>query len=282
LPELWKYIPNTNQQEHQLVNSLMNVLMTAQSIKNKSSKDKTGRKKIPAVDPLKFLTAFQASFREYQNSAEFVWSTPQDASEVLEHLLHEVGSLAGEAFNRIGVDVVSTVSCDTCLESSVSEEKHALISVPITSAKSVLMSVQEYLKLESLTGDNQWFCINCNGKRDATKSLHFANAPVVLIVHLKRFSHHLDGSLHKSVARVDVDRSIRLLVKEQRDNSEVSFFQSYKLRACISHIGSLTSGHYVAHVKSGNQWYKCNDAAVTESTLKMVKVDAYILFFVRT
>jgi ubiquitin carboxyl-terminal hydrolase 22/27/51 len=71
------------------------------------------------------------------------------------------------------------------------------------------------------------------------------------------------------------------LVKEHRDGSEVSFHQNYKLRACISHSGNRNSGHYVAHVLSGHQWYKCNDSAVTESMLRRVSVDAYVLFFVR-
>lgn len=41
--------------------------------------------------------------------------------------------------------------------------------------------------------------------------------------------------------------------------------QKYNLIAAIVHMGtSITSGHYIAFVKTNNTWYKCNDAFITE------------------
>ena len=37
----------------------------------------------------------------------------------------------------------------------------------------------------------------------------------------------------------------------------------YVLRAVVTHTGTATGGHYIAHVRRGDNWYCCNDATVT-------------------
>jgi ubiquitin C-terminal hydrolase len=58
----------------------------------------------------------------------------------------------------------------------------------------------------------------------------------------------------------------------------------YDLFAVVVHRGTTaTSGHYVAYVKSDNQWYLCNDMDVNKVTNKTVHTeinkDGYILFY---
>jgi ubiquitin C-terminal hydrolase len=143
-------------------------------------------------------------------------------------------------------------------------------------------SLNEYMKTESLTGGNQWFCYCCDAMRDATRTFAFAGTPDVVIVQLKRFFCATDGTLHKNVIPIAVNSPITLEVQDRSSTSTVSFHCNYDLRACISHEGDLFGGHNIARVKLGRKWYKCNDSAVTiSSSLSRMQIDAYILFFVR-
>ena len=54
----------------------------------------------------------------------------------------------------------------------------------------------------------------------------------------------------------------------------------------MHHFGTLSKGHYVAHVCEGGRWFLCDDASVTAVTEQEVAATAqtgspYILFYVR-
>jgi ubiquitin C-terminal hydrolase len=46
-------------------------------------------------------------------------------------------------------------------------------------------------------------------------------------------------------------------------HKEATVQGNYELIGVIMHSGSAVSGHYTSYVKSGNQWYYCNDAEIT-------------------
>jgi len=58
---------------------------------------------------------------------------------------------------------------------------------------------------------------------------------------------------------------------------------SYNLFATVNHTGNLQSGHYIANIKSGDNWYHCNDAQVHDITEEKVMFSqgAYMLFYCR-
>ena len=45
-----------------------------------------------------------------------------------------------------------------------------------------------YEKLETLSGNDQWYCRNCKEHRDITKKLEIYKVPKILILQLKRFA----------------------------------------------------------------------------------------------
>ena len=69
---------------------------------------------------------------------------------------------------------------------------------------------------------------------------------------------------------------------------------AYRLVAVVEHMGTMTGGHYVAHVRSGKiggrqqqsraskSWFYASDSQVRETSLEEVlKCEAYILFYER-
>lgn len=102
------------------------------------------------------------------------------------------------------------------------------------------------------------------------------NAPLVLTVHLKRFS-----PLGRKIAHsIPYDDRLNLQIAM----SEGQYGPTYSLYGVISHAGSgPNSGHYYAHVKGGNgQWYEMNDDLVERVPRVPVNLkNAYILFYVQ-
>ncbi len=84
----------------------------------------------------------------------------------------------------------------------------------------------------------------------ASKRFTIHDAPVVLTIHLKRFSPL--GRIIGHLVRYDERLSLAQAA------SEGQYGPSYSLYGVISHAGSGPhSGHYYAHVKaSNNQWYR--------------------------
>lgn len=52
---------------------------------------------------------------------------------------------------------------------------------------SVEEALENYLRAEVLSGDNQYFCSNCEAKRDAIKGFRISRLPYILSLQLKRF-----------------------------------------------------------------------------------------------
>lgn len=52
---------------------------------------------------------------------------------------------------------------------------------------SVETALGNYTKPDNLTGDNKYFCSNCNAKQDALKGLSIDRFPYILVLQLKRF-----------------------------------------------------------------------------------------------
>eukprot|EP00669_Euglena_mutabilis_P004402 TRINITY_DN1573_c0_g1_i1.p4 TRINITY_DN1573_c0_g1~~TRINITY_DN1573_c0_g1_i1.p4 ORF type:complete len:117 (-),score=9.69 TRINITY_DN1573_c0_g1_i1:32-382(-) len=57
----------------------------------------------------------------------------------------------------------------------------------------------------------------------------------------------------------------------------------YALFAVVVHLGGFGSGHYVAYVLKGGQWFLCDDEQVRRVTVDEVRgCGAYVLCYART
>ncbi|KAJ2432264.1 ubiquitin-specific protease doa4, partial [Coemansia sp. RSA 2522] len=101
--------------------------------------------------------------------------------------------------------IQSRLTCMSCQHTSTTYHTFTELSVPIPTPKAsgsalvrksrvrqspvnIYECLDAYSETEILDGDNKWQCPRCQTKRKATKRLMIARLPLVLIVHLKRFS----------------------------------------------------------------------------------------------
>jgi len=61
------------------------------------------------------------------------------------------------------------------------------LELNVKGLKSLDASLDEYLTIEELNGDNQYFCESCKGRVDATRSIKLRTLPRVLNFQLKRY-----------------------------------------------------------------------------------------------
>lgn len=115
----------------------------------------------------------------------------------------------------------------------------------------------------------------CKKHVNADKQFTLHEAPVVLCVHLKRFS----PMGRKLGQPIQYRESLSL----KPYMSEGSHGPSYSLYGVICHAGSgPNSGHYFAHIKNAKGlWHEMNDDYVARTSSPTNLKNAYILFYIR-
>ncbi|KAJ2160830.1 ubiquitin-specific protease doa4 [Coemansia sp. RSA 552] len=94
--------------------------------------------------------------------------------------------------------IQSRLTCMVCAYTSTTYHTFTELSIPIPTPHgdgismdypvNIYECLDSYSETEILDGDNMWMCPQCETKRQATKKLMISRLPLVLILHLKRFS----------------------------------------------------------------------------------------------
>ncbi|KAI9468611.1 hypothetical protein BX667DRAFT_512595 [Coemansia mojavensis] len=147
----------------------------------------------------------------------------------------------------------------------------------------IYQCLEAYAETEVLDGENKWMCPQCKVKRPATKKLMISRLPLVLIVHLKRFS--TVGHFREKLSTNVLIPTINLTLQNYVTSSIAQEPTTYNLYAVANHYGTMSSGHYTASVSDGmsSHWNYFDDTKVSQIPESQVTSSAaYLLFFVRT
>ncbi|KAJ1783704.1 ubiquitin-specific protease doa4 [Coemansia sp. RSA 2167] len=194
--------------------------------------------------------------------------------------------------------IQSRLTCMSCQHTSTTYHTFTELSVPIPTPKAsgsalvrksrvrqspvnIYECLDAYSETEILDGDNKWQCPRCQTKRKATKRLMIARLPLVLIVHLKRFSTigHFREKLETNVLVPTQKLFMQNYVIRGNHPSTM-----YNLYGVANHFGTLSGGHYTASVFNGlrDQWNYFDDTRVSPTPeTQVASPAAYLLFFVQ-
>jgi ubiquitin C-terminal hydrolase len=237
----------------------------------------TGCPTTPVVDPgtiTKYPHRLSTCLRPYQQ---------EDAHEFLRALLSTLvmngqNKKLSSLFDGL---LESAVTCQTCFRPSLTRDRYMDLSLDIHGAhiETLKDALVEFSKTEILTDDNKVYCSKCECKRTATKGLRLATAPSILVCHFKRFAFNQYGGLVRLSKHVAFP--LQLEIGDHMSNLNQSRPPPYELVAVLVHQGqSCDSGHYVAYVKNGGQWYCCNDHQISSVDVgKVLSQQAYILMY---
>lgn len=197
-----------------------------------------------------------------------------------------------------GGQLVSSVRCLTCSYQSLCFDPFLDVSVSIPRAKQVrerygrLSSntsstsactlddcLEEFIKEETLDGDDLYKCESCKERRVCTKRLQFYRLPSVLVISLKRFSdvgfrEKVSTNVNFPIAKLDL--SAYMLDR--------GMGAQYELFAVSNHMGGVGGGHYTATCRNAqdHKWYSFNDSHVSPTTSgQALGPAAYVLFYRR-
>eukprot|EP01062_Namystynia_karyoxenos_P037473 TRINITY_DN27270_c0_g1_i2.p1 TRINITY_DN27270_c0_g1~~TRINITY_DN27270_c0_g1_i2.p1 ORF type:complete len:783 (+),score=209.32 TRINITY_DN27270_c0_g1_i2:62-2410(+) len=183
---------------------------------------------------------------------------------------------AGQLLSAVECSVCHSrrLACDPVLDLSISIPDGGGAEGP-----SVMECLQRFAAPERLEGVEAVHCPRCGQKQPCVRRIRISRLPPVLVVHLKRFEQ--DGQrllkLHSPV-RVPLRAELGWACTE---GARAVAPTSYELFALIHHHGSISGGHYTAHVrKKDSRWYLCNDSKVSVAEPpEGSSTTAYICFF---
>ncbi|KAJ0231428.1 hypothetical protein HA466_0300740 [Hirschfeldia incana] len=230
----------------------------------------------PVLDQIARLFAqLSASERSSVDSESFVKTLELD-NEVQQDT-HEFLTLLLSLLERSGVSIVQDLfrgsvshvtTCSECgrdSEASSKVEDFYAVELNVKGIKSLDESLSDYLSLEHLDGDNQYFCGSCDARVDATRCIKLRTLPPVITFQLKRCVF-----LPKTTAKKKITSSFsfpRVLDMRSRLAECCESELTYELSAVLIHKGSaVNSGHYVAHIKDEKTglWWKFDDEEVSK------------------
>jgi len=207
----------------------------------------------------------------------------EDAHEFLRALL---STLTMEGRNRQLSSLFdglleSSVTCQTCLHASITRDRYMDISLDIyqDDVIDLVGALEKFIETEILDEDNKVYCSKCKMKKVVSKGLRLATAPTILVCHLKRFAFDMYGGTTRLGKYIKYP--YQLEIREFMSRVNRGNPPPYVLVGVLVHSGErCDSGHYLAYVKSGNDWYKANDSIITNVDLKTVlSQNAYMLLY---
>ncbi|KAI5393723.1 hypothetical protein KIW84_060730 [Lathyrus oleraceus] len=154
-----------------------------------------------------------------------------------------------------------------------------------------------FTRPEKLGPDQKLYCQNCQERQNSLKQMSIRKLPLVLTLHVKRFEHSFVKKLSRKIDRylqfpfsLDMTPYLSSSILRARygnrifnfggDESET--FSKFEIFAVVTHSGTLESGHYVSFVRLKKQWYRCDDAWITEVDEAIVRASqCYMIFYVQ-
>ena len=134
---------------------------------------------------------------------------------------------------------------------------------------------KEFIKPEIMKGDNQCYCQNCKGLKDAKVFSKIYFTPPYLII-------NIDYGKDKKYKPKKVNFGPMMDIVDFVDKQCKEF--TYELIAVSTHIGeSGNSGHYISYCRHPTKiWYKFNDSDVKEINFEELKDNSpYLLIYKR-
>jgi ubiquitin carboxyl-terminal hydrolase 7 len=213
----------------------------------------------------------------------FGWETKhifeqQDVQELSRKLMERMeermkGTEAENVLPKLFCGKVRTyISCINVEYESRRVEDFWDIQLNVSGNKNLEDSFKDYIQVEVMNGENQYFAGDQFELQDAKKGVIFETFPEVLHLQLKRFQYDIDrDAMMKINDRYEFPETFNAApyLSEDADTSESWIYQ---LHGVLVHSGDLNAGHYYAFIKpTKDGWfYRYDDDRVTKATMREV------------
>jgi ubiquitin carboxyl-terminal hydrolase 12/46 len=150
-----------------------------------------------------------------------------------------------------------------CCENVTSREEDFLdLSIDVSQNSSLTHCLRNFSSVETLRGNNKFYCDRCNSLQEAQKTIKIKKLPRVLAIQLKRFKYSEEIQTNKKLSyRVAFPFDIKMVNTSSDCVSDPD--TPFELFAVVIHVGSSPNhGHYKAVIKSNDRWIMFDDDQV--------------------
>jgi len=229
------------------------------------------------------LQTSQTAVGTNELTKSFGWETrhifeQQDVQELSRKLMEQMerkmkGTPYEKALPQMFSGKIKTyISCINVPYESSRVEDFWDVQLNVSGNKNLLDSFKDYIQVEKLDGENQYFAGEQYKLQDANKGVIFLTFPDVLHLQLKRFEYDINRDMMMKV-------NDRYEFPEEFDagayldkEADMSESWEYQLHGVLVHSGDLNAGHYYAFLKPNKEgwWYRYDDDKVTKATKREV------------
>ncbi|OAY70810.1 Ubiquitin carboxyl-terminal hydrolase 26 [Ananas comosus] len=224
--------------------------------------------KMAFIDSAPFVKTLELDNGVQQDSHEFLTLFLSLLERSLTHsMVDGAKSIVQDLFRGRVSHVTRCSVCGKESDASSKMEDFYELELNIKDLNSLDESLDDYLSVEELRGENQYFCESCGKRVDATRCIKLRSLPSVLNFQLKRYVF-----LPKTTTKKKITSAFSFPRQLSMGNrlSDQSDSLIYELSAILIHKGTaVNSGHYVAHIKDENsgKWWEFDDEHVSELSL---------------
>ncbi|PHH89821.1 hypothetical protein CDD83_5201 [Cordyceps sp. RAO-2017] len=213
----------------------------------------------------------------------FGWETrhifeQQDVQELSRKLMERMeekmkGTKAENVLPEMFSGKIKTyISCINVDYESSRTEDFWDIQLNVSGNKNLRDSFQDYIQVEKMDGENQYFAGDQYKLQDANKGVIFTSFPDVLHLQLKRFEYDIQRDMMMKINdRYEFPETFDASPYLTEDAGKSESW-TYQLHGVLVHSGDLNAGHYYAFLKPEKDgwFYKYDDDKVTRATLREV------------
>ena len=176
----------------------------------------------------------------------------------------------------------NTTKCDVCNKIIYNCQKFEFLTFGVCKYNqkefNLYNGFDDYIKVDQLTGDNQYYCNNCKKLCDAKIRTTILIPPNYLLINIDygKNKKYMPSSINYD-EEIDISKYVSLPNQGNK----------YKIIGICSHLGdSGMYGHYVAYCKNkkDNKWYQFNDSFVSDANFEIIKTTGgtpYLLLYER-
>jgi len=164
----------------------------------------------------------------------------------------------------------SYIQCSNVNYRSSRVEPFYDIQLNVKGKKDVIDSFSEYVRTETLDGDNKYDAGEY-GLQDAKKGVNFRKFPPVLHLHLLRFQYDPQTDTNYKINdRYAFPEQLNLNDFYDEEGKKNEPIPLYTLHAVLVHSGDNHGGHYVVYInpRGDGKWYKFDDDVVSQASKK--------------
>ncbi|XP_073011586.1 ubiquitin carboxyl-terminal hydrolase 26 [Typha latifolia] len=222
--------------------------------------------KMAFIDSAPFIKTLELDNGVQQDSHEFLTLFLSLLERSLSHSKVSIAkSVVQDLFRGSVLHVTRCSVCGKDSEASSQVEDFYELELNIKGLNNLDESLDDYLSVEELHGENQYFCESCCTRVDATRCIKLCSLPAVLNFQLKRYIFLPKTTTKKKITSAFNFPKRLNMGKRLGNPAECGFI--YDLSAILIHKGtSVNSGHYVAHIKDENSglWWEFDDEHVSK------------------